>query len=135
MNINLGKFNSSMNFAFGIFDKADDWDPFNNPYIEFVAYKMMSGESLMADPEDFSLRLCQRDELLKFLTPRKLLWYPKAICIEKRDKLFFRGSWFFEEYEMPTIGIVRCQNTTTRTCANDTEISQWLIDHPAFFIH
>ena len=36
---------------------------------------------------------------------------------------------------MPTLAFLKCQDTPTKKCKNDTEILNWLETTPAFFIH
>lgn len=46
--INLGRFNNSLNFAVGLqYDEVENpnWDPLNNPYITFDGYEFHNPES------------------------------------------------------------------------------------------
>ena len=44
----MQSFESSLNFIFG-FAASDAIDPLNNPYVDFVPYKLSTGEVLNGD--------------------------------------------------------------------------------------
>lgn len=118
LNITLGNHNKTMHFVFGFANKEKGFDPLDNPYVDVKVYKMTHGEVLNDEP-DFSIRNCTQEELNVFIKPRKQVWYPNALCFEKRDQVRFNGSWYMDEYAIPTIAIERC-NSTKRQCANDS---------------
>ena len=39
MDINLGKYNNSINFIFGLTNLPEDFDILNNPYVEYLGYE------------------------------------------------------------------------------------------------
>ena len=46
-----------------------------------------------------------------------------------------QGSWYADDYAMPVIGIVKCQNTSVKNCSSDAEIEQFLARTPFYFVH
>ena len=65
-NITLGNFNESLNFIFGIANYDEDWDPLNNPYVEFKGHHMSSGLQLN---NDIVLKNCTEEEMARFISP------------------------------------------------------------------
>lgn len=50
--VNLGVYNGSMNFAYGFAYMDASFDPLDNPYVNFKAYKMKKGLTL-SEADDY----------------------------------------------------------------------------------
>ena len=75
--ITLGKFNNSLNFAFGVVNYDEDFDILDNPYVEFVAYSMNNGnKGQLRLEERYKLDRCTDEFLERFVEQEKLSWYP-----------------------------------------------------------
>ena len=76
--VNLGKFNNSMNFAFGL--KGADIetgavDVLNNPYVRFLGFEKQFGRTYY---EKYEFELCSDEQKLRFMQPHHVEddWYP-----------------------------------------------------------
>ena len=64
MNVTLGNFNDSLNFAFGFSNLPHGFDVLNNPYFEFIGYEVRNTEQGRRLIEKYEFEKCS-DEYLR----------------------------------------------------------------------
>ena len=124
-NITLGNYNESLNLIFGLANYDEDWDPLNNPYVDFKGHHMSSG---MLVTNDIELKNCTEEEMARFIPRQNFGWYPGAMCIENRNDTTVEKNWFMEEYRVPLITMSYCKNTEQNGewCKSKEEIEAFL---------
>ena len=122
-----------MNFAYGFAYMPDNFDPLDNPYVNFKVYKMTKG-LVLEETSDYDIRRCGKEDLDRFVKETKQTWYNAGICFKDRDKAYIKANWFADDYEFPTIALLKC-NPQERTCASEDEIESFLKNNPFFFVH
>lgn len=73
-------------------------------------------------------------ELDLYVKKTKQEWYTAAICFSSRDGVNIKGNWFVDDYEFPTIALVKC-NPNERQCETEANITSFLKNNPFFFIY
>lgn len=132
--IELGKENSSVNFAVGIANKSFDF--FDNDYIEPIAYKFTPPGDTLSISEDYELRRCSEEEILKIVYKEAAVpWYPNSLCFKDRSKVGIRGNWYSKEASYPIFSMAECNNATRNgRCKSPDEIRDFLEDNALYFI-
>ena len=60
---------------------------------------------------------------------------PQALCISDSADVKIQANWFSSAFKSLSIGISYCKPTADKTCATKDAIDEWLLKHPAFFVH
>ena len=69
-------------------DYGSSFDVLDNPYVEFVAYRMTNGpKGQLRLEDDYQLEKCQAEFLDQFVPEDKKAWYPQALCFKDRDNV------------------------------------------------
>lgn len=129
----LGQYNDSFNFAFGLaYFKDDGFDILNNPYFDVKPYRISTNEIF---DEPYTVDRCTHAELDRFLVKKH--WYPNALCFQNRDKVVVNSNWFSSVYEIPTVSLAFCKNSTANNnwCKSREETAKFMDAYPFFFIH
>jgi hypothetical protein len=114
MNVTLGRFNDSMNFAFGLTRgevlDSSQFDIFNNPYIRLAGVEWQNGDRF---DYNYDFEICPREHLEKFVPETMIEGYAQPLCFKSdtRDKVGVSGNWLDRFYNIPSIGLFYCENT------------------------
>lgn len=141
--VNLGHFNNSMNFIFGLTGSdlkpgPNGEDPQidieNNPYVKWVGLERKDGRVFYSS---YQFEKCKRDFLNRFVLDHAVDWYPQPLCFKDRDNVEILNSWMYEEYSFPVVTLAYCRNTTENQnwCKSHEEIHEWLKHHVQYFTH
>lgn len=134
--LSLGKFNNSMNFAYGLEGSSIqhyDVDILNNPYVRLISLerRRMDGEKTYA--QKYELEVCPDDELLRFVLPEIVEEddYPQLLCFKNRDEVTILNNKYMAEHAFPVIATAYCRNTTENGnwCKSHEEVNEWLLSH------
>ena len=58
------------------------------------------------------LQICPDEVKARFVPEQNFGWYPSALCIADREKAVIHKNWFMLDYNVPTISVSYCKNST-----------------------
>ena len=105
----MADYSKSFNYILGIYKNLEDFDFFDNPYVEPRVYEL-DERWVPRLATNVKLRHCL-DQDLMFLSEDIRHYYPNSICFEKKSALSFDGSWFNGKFKNFYISLDACQNT------------------------
>ena len=134
--INLQKFENSLNFIFGLTGgelASDELDILNNPYVRFIGLQRTVGRNFA---EEYEFEICSEEHKTKFMPEHTLNWYDQPLCFKDRDKVQIRNSWEYTDHAFPVIALSYCRNTTENNhwCKTPEIIDDWLGNHVQYFV-
>lgn len=145
--INLEKYDNSLNFIFGISGESDsyientgaeygDFDVLNNPYFEYIGYEMYSADGEINIKRQYEFELCKREHLEAYMEPTVISWYHQPLCFRDREQVKIHNNWFMTSYTLPAIAIAYCDENKHPDgwCKTKDETDAWLAKHPQYFI-
>ena len=95
----------------------DKIDIFDNQFFKIEAYRLNPHKNLN---ETIDLRLCEKEDLLRMMSPLVASYYPNSVCFKNRKGLNVTDNWFVSDYSMIFLSIEECSKTTKNggKCAN-----------------
>ena len=116
---------------------TEEFDILNNPYVEFIGLELSNGDDGMPLTPKYEFEPCASKHMANFMPEHTLVWYAQPICFKNRDDVKMEKSWWFQEFNVPAIGILYCKNTVENGnwCKPIEEIDAWLMDHAQYFVH
>lgn len=79
----------------------------DNPYIRVAAYKLDATYELK---EEFKLRKCTEEDLLKMMPKNLVTFYPNSLCLDERPTI--KGNWFDSDFSNLFFAVEECISTT-----------------------
>ena len=94
--INLEKFDNSLNFIFGLSGEdvyKDDFDILNNPYVRFVGLETTDLDNRFSEKYEFEI--CTDEYLERFIPEHAMYdeWYDQPLCFKNRSDVTIKNSW------------------------------------------
>ena len=133
MDIKMGDYDNSMNFAFGLKGRSvrsEGFDILNNPYVRFVGLEKTDGTTYH---EKYEFEQCSDEFKLRFMQPNQVEedWYPQLICFKDRENVSILKNQYMVGHKFPAVVTAYCRNTTENGdwCASQEEIDEWLLSH------
>ena len=134
--INMEKFENSLNFIFGLTGgdvSKDEFDILNNPYVRFVGLERTEGREFS---EKYEFKICTDEYKERFIPEHAMEWYDQPLCFKNRGDVTIKNSWEYSEHAFPVITLAYCRNSTENAdwCHKPEEIDEWLGNHVQYFV-
>ena len=119
-------FDDSFNMLLNIRLELEEFDWFNNPYISPNIYDL-NGDWHPKLSNNITLRLCKREDLIKFMPAASVIWHENALCFNDKKLIQMYGDWYDEKFQSIFISIDYCnQKFYNGTCKSKPEIDDFL---------
>ena len=103
----MADFDDSFNLFIGIDKSVEEFNWFTNKYVRVKVYEI---DQDWKTDKPIELRMCSKEDLLKFMTESVSDYYRNSLCFKDKKQIQLMSHWLHKDFKSIVISIESCQS-------------------------